>query len=110
MTMKDNSSNWSMKEFQSIINRLAKSKKWNDDQVWLAYGIFKEVGELVSSIEHQESSKKIGLEFGDVIFFLFQYMDKVAPDVHLDKALLAKIKMNSQSKKKSYKNGKFVRR
>ncbi len=110
LPLPDTTESMSMRQFQKIINKLAVSKDWNDDQVWLAYGVFKEMGELVSSVEHKESPKKKGLEFADVIFFLFQFMYKVAPEVDLDKALKEKIKLNSKSKKKTYKNGKFVRK
>lgn len=99
-----------LKEFQDAIDALRKKKKWNNDQVWLAHGVFKEMGELVSAVEHNLSDKEKGKEYADIMHFLFQYMRKTCPNIDLEKALWQKIHENSNTKKKTYVKGKIVRR
>lgn len=121
-----------LNDFQLRIINLAISKGWTDDLAWLGLGMFKEIGELWQVIEtyqnnkekaiangadnktltrmYKRFSKKAGSEFAGAMHYILQSMYKVAPDLDLDKALANEITRNSTHKKKTYKDGKIVRR
>lgn len=96
--------------YKQIIAAMAKAKKFSDDPAWLQLGVFKEMGEVVQAIEHGKSQKKIAKEISDVVIFLFQVANKHCPDESLDNVVLEKIKHNMTTKKKTYKNGRIIRR
>jgi len=123
-----------LNDFQLKIITLARSKGWKDDLAWLGLGTFKEVGELWAAIEKYQMSlttldslpemdkadykrrvvipaeQEIPKEFSGVMHYLLQLMFKVLPLSDLDTALEDEIANNSVTKKKTYENGKIVRK
>jgi len=98
-----------LKEYQFQILQLAKHKNWGNDFVWLFYGCYKELGELSIAIENRQNYK-YGSEFAGIMHYLLQLMHAINPSLDLDLALKSEIERNYQKKKKTYLNGKIVRK
>ncbi len=108
---------FSLNEHANDIQLMALERHYSNDYAWLAYSTFKEVGELCNTIElalatdtKEEMATRVLGEFADVIIYLLQLMNNYSPILDLDKALQAKIKLNMKNVKKTYQDGKIVRR
>jgi NTP pyrophosphatase (non-canonical NTP hydrolase) len=99
-----------LEEYKLLIIDLSKSKGWNRDQIWLMYSCYKELGEISGAIEHNLTQEQIAKEFADLMHFTLQLMYEKCPEVNLDSILHEVIKNNWASKKKTYKDGEFVRK
>lgn len=100
-----------MEEYIKAIRAQAARKGWSTNRLWLQASIYKEVGELVSALEHDESDEKIGLEMADILYFLWQFVKSERPNVNLDTALISKIQDNEVKKKKTVDaEGNIVRK
>lgn len=96
---------------------MAHEKGYNTDYPWLAYSTFKELGELCNTMEDamvsdtkEENAHLILMEFSDVMIYLLQLMNKFCPVLDLDNALKATIEHDRKTKKKTYQDGKIIRK
>ena len=102
-------SGYNLNEYKEEIVNLAKAKKWGNDFAWLFYGCYKELGELSIAIENKQEYK-YGSEFAGIMHYILQLMHKINPHLDLDIALWKEIDRNYHRKKKTYLNGKIVRK
>jgi len=98
-----------LNEYQAQILKLAKDKGWGNDLAWLFYGCYKELGELSIALEHKQI-EKYGSEFAGIMHYLLQLMQTIDPSLDLDYTLQHEISRNYKKKKKTYLNGKIVRK
>ncbi len=95
---------------------MALKRDFNMDYPWVAYGAFKELGELCSFLEKEKQtewkqSTKVGEEFADVIIYLMQMIwTKYGMRLDLDMVVQQKIIKDTYEKKKTYKDGKITKR
>ena len=107
---------FSLNEYADQVQSLALDKGWCTDFAWLAYRCHSELDEMLKVIEEgmgdpDPDSVTLGaMEFADVLHFMFQAMMKLSPVVDLDKYMIMVMKLNRKMQKKTYIDGKIVRR
>lgn len=94
-----------LKVYQHKINELATEKQWGMDKAWLMLGCYKELGELIQAIEHDDEKTVVAKEFGDVMHYLLQLMTNICPDIDVDIALVDTMHDNALKTKKTYIDG-----
>jgi NTP pyrophosphatase (non-canonical NTP hydrolase) len=98
-----------LKEFQIEVQHLADAKGYNQDLHYLFSRLVQEGSELIDAIQLEKSDEEVGEEGADVLHFFFQIINK-KPNVNIDSSLSKKIASNYINKKKTWENGKMVKK
>lgn len=98
-----------LKDYQSEVQNLAEAKGYNQDLHYLFSRMIQEGSELIDAIQLGKSDDEVGEEGADVLHFFFQIIQKRS-NVNMDSSLSKKIATNYTHKKKTWKDGKMVRK
>jgi len=98
-----------LKDYQHEVMELAKTKGYNQDLHYLFSRMVQEGSELVDAIQLGKPDEEVGEEGADVLHFFFQILEK-RPKVNIDSSLSKKIASNYTHKKKTWQDGKMVRK
>jgi len=98
-----------LKDYQNEVRDLASTKGYNQDLHYLFSRMIQEGSELIDAIQLGKSDDEVGEEGADVLHFLFQILEK-RPNVNIDSSLSKKITSNYLHKKKTWQDGKMVRK